>query len=566
MRRGRLIALLSVGVGCLLLAGWLALPGARHADGVSASEPAAAPVASTPSPRAEAPVPPGLRLRATLAGDHPFRGEARLGVAFVSEADRLTWERARREGERAGPSRLEELANVSTWSPVVVTPTASGGELGPVDVPSAPRYRVLAWEEDGTSWTGDWMSGAPPRSGGVDLGVLRATPPTGVRVRLLSTHADAGPFSLRVTRGVDAQPAEAERASAWLTLVRLAAPALASALRDGSPLPVSLGQDTVLAPLPPDRLVRIWLRARSGQEAGPVEVPLREGRIEPVTLDADRLFPGGMAGTVTLHGRVTLGDASRAPPGAVVELPGGHALTVEPDGRFLAPELPAWRPTRFTLRVPEPSRGRPVAPARWAFTFTPTAGHTEAEEAWRVPAYRWLLLQLDGFTRGQLAARAQAPFPVYALQRRDDAGAWRDVAAEAFLPEPEGLAVSLTSPGTYRVLIATSSVSVTPSPAVSLNAADLEGAVSPRLGDEGVPCEVVVTEGGRPVYGAEVTAAGEVASLPPLRGHTDAEGRWRLGRVKGSALHVEVGASGHASWEREAAAECLRSGRIEVRW
>ncbi|MBJ6763537.1 carboxypeptidase regulatory-like domain-containing protein [Myxococcaceae bacterium JPH2] len=542
------------------------MPVARRAEGVFPSEPSAPPVATAPSPRVDASVPSGLRLRATLAGDHPFRGEARLGVAFISEADRLTWERAQREGERAGPSRLEELANVSTWSPVAVAPTAGGGQVGPVDVPSAPRYRVLAWEEDGTSWSGDWMSGEPPRSGEVDLGVLRATPPTGVRVRLLSTHADAGPFSLRVERGVDPLPAEAERASAWLSFVRLAAPALAAAMRDGSPLPVSSGQDAVLAPLPPDRRVRLWLRARSGQEAGPVEVPLREGRIEPVTLDADRLFPGGVAGTVTLHGRVLLGDSSRAPPDAVVELPGGRTLAVASDGRFLAPELPAWRPTRFTLRVPEPSRGRPVAPARWAFTFTPTAGRTEAEEVWKVPVYRWLLLQLDGFTQGQLATRTQAPFPVYALQRRDEAGAWRDVAAEAFLPEPEGLAVSLTSPGTYRVLIATSPVAVSPSPAVALNEGDSEVAVSPRLGEEGVPCEVQVTEGGRPVYGAEVTAVGEVASLPPLRGHTDAEGRWRLGRVKGGALHVEVGASGHAPWEREAAAECLRSGRIEVRW
>ena len=62
-----------------------------------------------------------------------------------------------------------------------------------------------------------------------------------------------------------------------------------------------------------------------------------------------------------------------------------------------------------------------------------------------------------------------------------------------------------------------------------------------------------------------MVAAGLHGSLPPVRGHTDAEGRWRLGRISAPSLHVEVERLGAERWSGEAKGDCQRSGIIDVR-
>jgi hypothetical protein len=532
----------------------------RPANVVEAVTPT--PVVSEVPTRAE---PEGPRLRAVLEGEHPFHGEARVGAAFISEEDRRTWEAAKREGGGgAGPERLEDLANVAEWRPAAVTPSASGGTLGPEPVPVASRYRVLAWEQDGTFWWGD---GVPESVEGlVDMGVLRARRPTGVRVRLVGARPEQGLFSVRLERVVDADPRVAERASEILPVVAHAAPVVAAALRDGTPVRLtSEAGDTQLLPLPPDPAVRLWLRSASGREGGPVEVLLREGRVETVVLDMDALFPGGVGGTVTLRGRVLLEGSARPPPGARLLGPEGEAVALEPDGRFTAPGLPSWRSSRFTVQLDAPPSGRPVSPARHEFEFTPEPGATDAEVAWRVPVYRWLVLCMEGFTRAQLQARARRPYPVFLLQRRDGDGPWLTHPADVFQDEEDGVAVSLLQPGTYRVLAAASPYEVHASTSAELGGNATERTVSVRVDEGGVPCEVHVTVAGAPVYGALVTSASTLGSLPPARGRTDAEGRWRLGRVRADSLHLEVEADGHPPWAGEAAAACEASGVVEVR-
>ncbi len=510
--------------------------------------------------------PGGLRLRAVLEGERPFQGEARVGAALISEEDRLMWEAAKREGGGgAGPSRLEDLANVAEWLPATVTPSASGGTLGPEPVPVAPRYRVLAWEPDGTFWWGDVVPEDAPTAGVLDAGVLRARRPTGVRVRLAGARPEHGPFSVRLERVVDVDSRGAERASELLPVLRHVAPGVEAALREGTPLPLSVEEDTSLLPLPPDPAVRLWPRSASGREGGPVEVPLREGRVERVVLDVDALFPQGVGGTVTLRGRVLLEGSAKPPPGARLLGPEGEALALEQDGRFTAPGLPSWKPSRFTVEVEAPRSGRPVAPALREFDFTPEAGASDAEVTWRVPAFRWLVLRLDGFTRGQLQAHSRRPYPVYLLQRREADGAWLTHPAEFFQDEEEGVAVSLLQPGTYRVLAAASPHEVHASTPAELGGESLERSVTVRVDEAGVPCEVRVTAAGAPVYGALVTSASGLGSLPPARGHTDAEGRWRLGRVRADSLHLEVEADGRAPWVGEASAACQATGVVEVR-
>ncbi|RKH47056.1 hypothetical protein [Corallococcus sicarius] len=64
-----------------------------------------------------------------------------------------------------------------------------------------------------------------------------------------------------------------------------------------------------------------------------------------------------------------------------------------------------------------------------------------------MPAYRWRVLRRDGFTRAQLQVRARSPSPVDLLEHRDARGAWSAMPAQEFVPEAEGVAVSLREPG-----------------------------------------------------------------------------------------------------------------------
>ncbi|MCE9670881.1 carboxypeptidase regulatory-like domain-containing protein [Myxococcus stipitatus] len=535
---------------------------ARPVGGVLATAPG---VAAKPesSPPVEA---GGLRLRAVLEGAHPFGGEARLGAAFISPEDERQWEAARREGWRgAGPERREDLANVASWERAPVVASASGGVLGPQPVPRAERYQVMAWEPDGTFWWESWTPDAVPESGILDMGVLRARRPTGVRVRLEGVRPEHGAFSLRVARVVAEDPRDVERASELWPLVRHAAPRVAAALEAGTALPLEAERASVLLPLPPDPAVRLWLRAGSGQEAGPVEVPLREGRVEDVVLDVATLFPRGLASTLVLRGRVSWEGASTPPPGARLLDPEGREVGLSVDGGFVVEGVPSWRPSRFTVETSASGEGRPRAPAQWAFLFTPPSEATEVEVTWRVPAYRWLVLDLDPFARSQLETRARRPYPVFLLERQGEDGTWLTESTEHFLPEAGGLAVSVARTGTYRVQVAASPVDVQATAPVSFGVEDRERHLSSTWLTEGVACAVRVLEGDRPVPGASITLVGARGSLPPLRVLTDVEGLARLGFVREGPVQVEVSREGRAAGAGDVAPGCLSDGVAELR-
>jgi hypothetical protein len=505
----------------------------------------------------------GLWLMATLEGAPPSSGEGRVGPAFIAEGDEGWWREERRRGaSTVGPSSLEELANVREWMSAPVTAAAKGGVLGPVAVPPAPRYQLIAFTPDGTFWSGDFVPGSKPVSGLLDAGVLRANRPTGVSVRLTGTRDVEGTFSVRIERIVD--PAEVERTSALLPVVSMVDPDLGLSLMNGTPVPLSLETDTRLAPLPPDPAVRLVLRAPSGREAAEVEVPMREGTVTPVTLDVAKLFPEGVSRSLTLRGRVLLEGTSRSGARGVMG-PTGAEFAVDAEGRFTIPDVPAWRESLFFVWRDAAEEGRrPEAPARWDFLFKPTdAMRGTADVEWRVPVFRWLVLRMDAFTRAQLRERSQPPYPVYMLEVRDPQGTWSEVSTESFVEEEDGVAVSLLEPGTYRVQVASSPYAVRTSSVARVEAGGGEARLSPDP-SPGSGCEVRVTRSGRPVSGALVRVGGASRSFPSVRAETDVTGRWRMGPVNSARVPMHVQDGDQEAWVGDAAEACRTSGVVEV--
>jgi len=550
----------------------LILAGAHLLRAQGEAPPALVPRAAAPLPFVESgeprpPPPPahperGLRLLATLTTEGgPAPLAARVGAAHVRDEDLATWHEARAEGAPA-PAAPLALANVSTWQEAPLTPGAPGAvRLGPVEVEAAVRHHVLAWAADGTAWEGE--RDAPEGASGVlDLGVLRPRAPTGVRL-VLTGRGERGGLRVQLSRA-PASEADAERAARTLPLLREARPELARALEGEAALPLVDG--LVLAPLPPDAAVRITILAATGRASAPLDVPLREGRVEQVRLDLERLFPGGVGALVTLDGRVTLGTRP-LPEGARLEQrsPPGPARALPPDGRFTLEGLPGWEPSRFTLRLPPLPAGRPLGPERWEFDFTPDGAQGRVARTWRAPAYGWLVLRLDGHARARLTAEARRPYPVYELERQGEDGAWRVEASDAFMEETEGVAVALVRPGVYRVLAAASPFDVVRSEPVRVR--DPEGERSVVLGARapGRECHVVVTAGGRPATGARVWASGGRGGLPPLRATTDATGSVALGvvRAPGPVL-LEVESAGAEARAVDVTEACLSRGEAVV--
>ncbi|RYZ41638.1 MAG: carboxypeptidase regulatory-like domain-containing protein, partial [Myxococcaceae bacterium] len=205
---GLLVAvLLGVGAWMLLRSAPVSRPAPPPV--LTRMEDAGVPEVAPPVEAAEA-ADAGLWLTATLEGSRPFEGEARVGAAFLSNADRGWWEEeGRHRAARTGPARLEDLANVREWAQAPVTASTQGGVVGPVSVPSAPRYQVMAFTPDGTVWWGDHVPATQPVTGRVDLGRLREHPPTGIRLRLDGARDIPGTFSVRLQRVADPETVDA---------------------------------------------------------------------------------------------------------------------------------------------------------------------------------------------------------------------------------------------------------------------------------------------------------------------------------------------------------------------
>ncbi|MGI8561172.1 MAG: hypothetical protein ACR2J7_07010 [Luteimonas sp.] len=149
----------------------------------------------------------------------------------------------------------------------------------------------------------------------------------------------------------------------------------------------------------------------------------------------------------------------------------------------------------------------------------------------------WMIARLPSVTKHANPSRS-SPYPIYVLQRQRS-GRWTDVSAAYFIQVPQGLAVSVAEPGSYRVVAALSPWRVLESALVRVAA----GADRPIVNfpdAQGTDVVLTVIRDGRALAGAPVHVIGPVGHLPPEVLKADANGRVTLSAANVQQVRVEL--------------------------
>ena len=540
------------------------------------AEPRTSPVSSesTASPEKHS-----LRLTARLlpsGGANPESLRARVGLARISAEDLAeynAWVEGGREG--AGPEDVTDLANVAQWIEAPVRRLEDGGAvLGPIEIAEAPVYRILAWESDMRYYMGKVELPDPaPADGLIDGGELSVHLPTGLVVKLINNPMDLPHYLANLDRVTDDKTAE--EASRISPLMQAAAKDLYDAIQGDLMYLMTAGEDVEMIPLYPDPAIRIRLSTLEGLEASAVEVKLEPEKVRTVELDLRELFSGEAMDVYDLHGRLVLGKGGEPIEGVPIErldAPISSIQTTNRDGEFTFMGLPLNRVTRFRSSIRQPGEGRPITLSMFPFDYDPSLNREDVADGEvtveiAVPTYRWLVLNLPGDLRQIIEGESQERYPIYMLERYiEQIDTWRAVGAQEFLPEPDAMAVSIVSPGTYRIVAATSPVEVFPSDAADVSESDsevhvelsLNGAQATRT----LRVELSPPSPGRPVF-----VSGSYGSLPPMMLQTDAGGGVYLDAVNVPSISLEITPPNGQTIEREIALEDVpEDGLIRIDW
>lgn len=460
----------------------------------------------------------------------------RIGIAVVSPDDLAAyraWLRGGREG--AGPGDLADLAQVVRWIDVVAMTQADGTVVaGPLALPPADRYVLQARAGDGLRfWEARFAPADVPAQ-------LRARVAAGLRVRAPRVPGVRAGLLLRRVEG-------ATQDADWQTLMRRERPALLDAY-DDTPLTIDAAATTAIAPLPPGDVDVISVV--DGVESERRRVMLSAGRYVDFDLDAAAAELGAALSTTLRLRLVERGSGVPVTaPTLVWNAPRGEQR-FRPDARgmvvvdgidassplslqlqlqllfpptatpsFLVDALPTW-PERLPLDV---SLGD--APA------------ATVEKTIELQPLRWLLVDTPGIEVPR-RPRAESPFPVFVLQRREG-GAWRDASADAFRPFAGGMAVSLDRDGPVRVAALVVPWRMATSPAVEVRRDTAR--YRTRI-DAGGGRRVVLrlSAGGRPLRNAPVAVLAPLRGVPPLTVTSDGDGRLVLDGANVPMVRVEV--------------------------
>ncbi|MBX7245428.1 MAG: carboxypeptidase-like regulatory domain-containing protein [Candidatus Sumerlaeaceae bacterium] len=483
---------------------------------------------------------------------------ALVGPAFISDDDlleRQAW--LARGGQGAGATDVLDLANVRSYLPAPTGPEGGGSLVGPMAVPRAPVYDIIAWPDDREFFRKRHTVEANATS--IDAGELHGTPSTGLILEFTSNTLAQRSFVVRLLRGLDpADPTGTERASRHLPVVRAIRPDIADALQQGDTLLFSATGQNRLVPLLPDPRIRIVVSTVTGAEGKPVELELKEGQIRTAALDISSIFANGAADQVALTARVLIGNSQKPLRNASIErldspLPQKQRLRDDGSCDFVG--LPAREKSQFEVTVDETTASRPLSPPRHLFTFDPgpeTSGQATREIIWRIPALNWLTAEMDAVTAKAASSSTHPHFPIFALQRRvEPGGRWRMTQSDHFPREGNKVSASISQPGTFRLVVMLSPFHQEETAAVEFdeNTGEKTASLTPRAATQ--RNLTVVSADGQPVAGAYVTVSGPSGSVPPAEGITNSAGQFNLGPVNVDLIHARISASGKRTVERD---------------
>lgn len=533
MRHRRHAAWIGAGLllGAVLLFAWWWRDG--HRDAATKADTATRAGSSDAGERGIA----GLRIRLLPdAGVSADAASVRIGLAKVSSDDLAAyraWERGGREG--AGPGDLHDLAQVARWNNAPATPLADGSvEVGPLDLPPADRYVLQARAGDGLRfYEARFARADAPAS-------LRPRVAAGLRVRAPAA-ARAGVRAGLLFRRLDGGADEA----AWQPLIRREAPALLDAY-DDTALPINAGATgiAVIAPLPPGEVDVVAVI--DGVESERRRVRLPAGRYTDFVFDPDAVELGAALSTTLVLRLVERGSGAPVTAPTVVWASPQGERRFRPDARGVVriAGIDASAPLSLQAWFPPPAApsflidALPTWPERVPLVVDlGDAPPATIEKTIALAPLRWLQVDVPG-VEVQRRPRAESPFPVFVLQRREGAG-WRDASADAFRPVAGGMAVSLDRDGPVRVAALVAPWRMATSPAVEVRA----GASRYRTRIDTAAGHRVVLRlvaNGRPLAGAPVEVVAPLRGVPPQTLLADADGRLVLDGATVPSVRVEV--------------------------
>jgi len=456
----------------------------------------------------------------------------RIGIGVVSQDDARSFTSWVMQGEDgAGPASFAELAEIVRWVDIPAHREADGHvRVGPISLPIADRYDLQARGEHALHFYAVSFTATDiPES----VAPLVAA---GVRVHHAALESARTRVLLRRTETTASGPE-------WNALLAREAPDLLAAFDDTS-RPIKT--DEVLAPLPPGDL-NVVLEV-NGVEADTQSVTLAAGRVVDVYFDAVAQEVS-QAVAVDLH--LTFVEThSRAPIDALLVDwhgdRGDQTQVTNKAGQANFADVDRQKKQRFSLTFPASSDALPRWPEYTAIEVDLEDGEAEVsnrdprvDQVIELPALRWLIVD-TGPMIVPTTRQGSEPYPAFVLQRQVDDG-WIDTAADYFTPTPQGLAVSVTRDGEYRVRAYASPWSASASSVADTRARSVDGRYTIALKPQnGRTVELALTHDGLPLSGAPVTFIGGARGLPSLARTTDSLGRLSLRDVSEQSVLIEV--------------------------
>lgn len=531
-RRSALILGACLAVGALLLALWWRYA-RTDADGAASGETTARSASGSYGRNTTG---QALALRIRLLPDGGVSASpdsVRIGLASISP-DELAGYQAwlRSGGEGAGPRSLEELAAVTRWLNVPATLAADGVVVvGPAELPAADRYVLQARAGDGlrfyeASFT---REDAPAE--------LRPRVAAGLRLRAPRQAAgEAQVLFRRVEGSQDAQ---------WQSLMRREAPAVLDAY-DERALPVAA--ETLVAPLPPGPLDVIAMV--DGVETERRRVTLTAGRLLTFELDPEVSGLGAEVSVALALRLIEKGSRALVKDASVIwsSPRGERVLPADGSGVLRIEDIDPLQPLQIEIRFALPKSPSflvdtlPSWPERLQMTLDLSRDPVNAgviAKTVELEPLRWLIVETPGIEIPR-RPRVDNPFPVFVLQRRQDA-AWRESQADYFRPVPGGMAVSLNAPGTVRVAAVLAPWTVRISDAVEVGDATTDARLRTRISaGGGRRVTVRVSAANRPLAAVPVHVLSPLRGVPPKTLTTDGAGRLVFDDVTEPGVLLEV--------------------------